>query len=128
MAVERRSAKGHRWFVCVPNILADGTREREGNPIFWALCEGIRRSVRIIQTSPDQDYLDLSAWLSTFGGDENNTPFDELVIHCAPSVEMEEFVIQLLEVFMDSDAVFNEVESRVSRIVENSRKTTGRSH
>ncbi len=59
--------------------------DRDGNPIFTAICETERRAVRIIQQDlPGLDQYDMDSWFNLFKkGDPDEV--NELVIACCPS-------------------------------------------
>ena len=45
------------------NDLVDGKKEYDGNPIFNAYIPEIKRAIRIIQVSPQEEGEDISAWI-----------------------------------------------------------------
>ncbi|MBE9914102.1 hypothetical protein G8C92_08650 [Paenibacillus donghaensis] len=57
------------------NQLADGTRMRDGNPIFSAVSRSSGRSIRIVIES-DLEYADLTYWVDQKNGK------NELVVVC----------------------------------------------
>jgi hypothetical protein len=70
---------------------------KDGNPIFSAHSPRLRRGVRVIQSEPLDQELDIQVWLSTFGG----TKFDpdsihELVIACVLSDEAARLALSLM--------------------------------
>lgn len=45
------------------NQFQNGKKEYDGNPIFSAFIPEIKRAIRIIQVSPDEEGQDISAWI-----------------------------------------------------------------
>ena len=60
---------------------ADGTPQRDGNPIFSAVCPRDRFGVRVIQTEPSGEGRELFFWTDTFAEGEPEE-VRELVITC----------------------------------------------
>ncbi|MCI0460548.1 MAG: hypothetical protein L0Z62_26640 [Gemmataceae bacterium] len=61
---------------------------QDGNPIFSAFSEQVRRGIRIIQYPPTTDQVEFDWWLDSFGGTMTDPEsIRELVIACALSVE-----------------------------------------
>ena len=116
MNVQASTRLKHLWFVCVPNILRDGTREREGNPIFWAVCEQLARSIRIIQVEPSQSYPDVIAWVDEEVDWGRRTNI-QLVIQCAPNTDNELVALRLLEIFADERVDRQDLETEIEMLL-----------
>src|SRR5579883_2961268 len=62
--------------------------DRDGNPIFTAVCPTLRRGVRIIQEIPPAaGETDLDWWVDDFADENGGSAVRELVISCCPSQE-----------------------------------------
>jgi hypothetical protein len=76
---------------------------RDGNPIFSSRCAELGRAVRIIQSPPESDSMEIAAWVDSFDfSADGGPPFtEELVINLAASKEVVDTVRDLLELWMD---------------------------
>jgi len=76
---------------------------RDGSPIFDARCESLGRAVRIIQSPPESDALEIAAWIDTFDFSDSNGPgfTEELVVNLALSEESAGIVRALMRQWMD---------------------------
>ena len=78
----------------------------DGNPIFTAVCEPLRRGVRIIQEEPGEaGDSDLDWWVDSFGDEADPGAVRELVISCCPSRENAAEIEQLLREWVRGGAV-----------------------
>lgn len=72
-------------FSCKPYLnpfLANGEKDRDGNPIFNTYVASSNRAVRIIQIPKEEaQEIYIQACLNIFGKEENDPGIDELVIH-----------------------------------------------
>jgi hypothetical protein len=82
----------HPWFEALPRSLS------EGNPIFTALSQVLRRGIRVIQHEPTDSGPEIQAWLDFFGGNSSDPDrIEELVISCALSDLVSEVALSLIE-------------------------------
>ena len=119
MGIQTKSGWQHQWLVCVPNISPDGSREREGNPIFWAVCEQLDRSIRIVQLEPNQGYPDIAAWVDDMTRDGRESGA-QLVIQCIPDRHSEGVVLRLLEVFTSTETDQKDLEGTIATLLPTS--------
>lgn len=79
------------WFASEPPY--------DGNPIFTAIADSLRKAVRVIQYEPLMiaDSRELDYWLDTFGGPATDpSAIHELVIACSLSMESAAFARKLI--------------------------------
>jgi hypothetical protein len=103
----------------VNTTFADGSRCRDGNPIFSAVSSERRLGVRVIQQEFSDDPRELSFWTDTFGNGDSHA-VRELVVSCVLTQVTLNNVFDLLSQWITSE----EVETRQSGYYETS---TGRS-
>ncbi len=110
-----RIAKGWKqpWFEPLPPSLG------EGNPIFSAVSQMLRRGIRVIQHEPTDSGVEIQAWLDTFGGAPDDPDrIEELVISCALSDAASRVAQSLMEPWISGEAAsldaFNPIRSFVS--------------
>jgi hypothetical protein len=80
--LHNRNVLGWRqpWFQPLPRQIA------EGNPIFTAVSDRLRRAIRIIQHEPMKAEVEIQAWQDSFGGGVlDPDSYEELVISCSLS-------------------------------------------
>lgn len=68
------------WFE---NVSGDGTKFRDGNPIFSAVCDRRKLGVRILQFIPEPGDITADHWTDTAGDPDEGGTVKELVISCA---------------------------------------------
>lgn len=98
---------------------ADGSPiPRDGNPIFEARSERLRRAVRIIQAPPKSDLVEIAAWVDTFDFTEAGGPgfTEELVINLSLSGESARLARQLVELWMDRSISRERVEDLARQV------------
>jgi hypothetical protein len=82
----------------------------DGNPIYDARSSRLGRAVRIIQTPPRMDDLEIAAWMGTFdSSDRGHT--EELTINCALSEESASITRALIREWMDENNSIRDMES-----------------
>jgi hypothetical protein len=72
--------KSNLTYIPYINQEQNGELEYDGNPIFSAYVPSLGRAVRIIQVAPEEDELEITAWLDTLELNEGQKLVDELVI------------------------------------------------
>lgn len=83
------------WFASEPPY--------DGNPIFTAISDSLRKAVRVIQYEPllSGDARELDYWLDTFGGPATDpTVIHELVIACSLSLESAALAKKLMHAWL----------------------------
>ena len=82
----RRLGQEERWVTpWIDTKFADGTSQRDGNPIFSAIDPSRHLAVRVIQMKQSSE-ADLSFWIDAFAAGQKEA-VDELVIACVLSDE-----------------------------------------
>jgi hypothetical protein len=108
----------HPWFEPLPRTLS------EGNPIFTAVSQVLRRGIRVIQHEPTDSGLEIQAWLDFFGGNPSDPDrIEELVISCALSDLASDVASSLIESWV-KDESFCCDEGDVSTLIARSRELT----
>jgi hypothetical protein len=83
----------------------NGNRFLDGNPIFEAIIDNYR-AVRIIQQEPENDELNISAWLDQ--REVNDTLIPELVIDLELTEESQNRAILLLRLWLEFNFSYEE--------------------
>lgn len=79
---------------------SSGKKEYDGNPIFSAFFLKMNRAVRIIQGPPENDEIDISAWVDEITLKEGMPPAKELVIDMVLSKESKSIASNLIELWL----------------------------
>jgi hypothetical protein len=115
-AENRQQGRWHSWHQ---RKFADGTPiPRDGNPIFEARSETLQRAVRIIQSPPRTDLVEIAAWVDTFDFADAGGPgfTEELVINLSLSEESSRLARRLIEQWMDRSLSRERVEDLVKQL------------
>ena len=102
--VARQVGAPREWEAWESERFLDGSPlPRDGNPIFSARCAELGRAVRIIQSPPESNSMEIAAWVDSFDfSADGGPPFtEELVINLAASQEAIDMVRGVLESWMD---------------------------
>jgi hypothetical protein len=100
----RRTGQENQWKTPWLNTCCvDGSRLRDGDPIFSAWCPKRKRAVRISQHAPRRADLDLQVNISNFDPEFAN--IEALEVFCALSVEASERIYELIIPFVTTGAV-----------------------
>jgi len=97
-----RSIYGWRspWFQPLPRELS------EGNPIFSAVSDRLRRGIRVIQYEPTELGPEILAYPDTFGGPASDpSSISELVISCAISDVVETSAFELIQRWVSGEPI-----------------------
>jgi len=88
------------WFQPLPPALG------EGNPIFSAVSQELRRGIRIIQHEPTGPVLEIQVWTDYFGGRYcDPDSIEEIVISCALSDSASRVALSLMEPWIRGEAI-----------------------
>jgi hypothetical protein len=88
------------WFQPLPPSIS------EGNPIFSAFSSLLRRGIRVLQSEPAEEGLELLAYPDTFGGSiYDPSAIHELVISCALSDAAARVAVSLMLPWIEGRAV-----------------------
>jgi hypothetical protein len=101
--VQHESGGKNEWSEWIPKKFADGTlMPRDGNPIFDARSNRLRRAIRVIQTSPTADDVEIAAWMEKLDheGPAGASYTEELTINCALSEEAASIARALIREWM----------------------------
>lgn len=78
------------------NQIQNGKKEYDGNPIFSAFIPEIKRAIRIIQVSPEEEGQDISAWIDDIELEEKSKT-KELVLDLKLSKNAKDLAKDLME-------------------------------
>lgn len=109
------------WKPWLSKTFLNGTpTPRDGNPIFDARSEKLRRAVRIIQSPPEKNELEIAAWIDTFDSGDSGGPgyTEELVLNLALSEEAADVVKQVLARWMDTGVSTAQMTELIGRLDE----------
>jgi hypothetical protein len=115
------------WKPWLSRTFLNGTpTPRDGNPIFDARSEKLRRAVRIIQSPPEKNEIEIAAWIDTVDYSDSGGPgyTEELVLNLALSEESADAVRQILARWMDPSVSAAQMAEVVGRLEEPSRGTS----
>lgn len=79
------------------NQSQNGVKEYDGNPIFSAFIPEIKRAIRIIQVSPEEEGSDISAWFDTIELEGDLEKTDELVVDVKLSQDSKNIAENLIQ-------------------------------
>ncbi len=83
------------------NDRQNGKKEYDGNPIFNAYIPEIKRAVRIIQVSPEEEGDDISGWIDNIQLKNKNTK--ELVLDLKLTKEAKQRARQLISAWIEAE-------------------------
>ena len=112
--VARQMSQEGEWQPWMPRTYWDGSSlSPDTAPIWDARSEELKRSVRVLQSPPESDDVEISAWLTKFDYSESGGPgpTEELVINLALSEESAAIARTLLERWMDKGVSFEEMQT-----------------
>lgn len=91
---------------------------RDGNPVFDARSEKLARAVRIIQSPPESDGVEIAGWIDTFDFSAADGPgfTEELVVNLALSEESAAIAASLLDQWMERDVSRERMEDIVANL------------
>ncbi len=92
-----------------------GTKEYDGNPVFNAWEKTLNRTVRIIQVAPQEETLEVSAWMDTIELTPNEAPVPELVLSVVLSRESYAVAARLITTWMDKKTTAEDMEAVIER-------------
>ncbi len=114
--VARQMGQEGEWQPWMPRTFWNGTPiSLDTAPIWDARSEKLKRAVRILQSPPESDDIEIAAWLTKLDYTESGGPgpTEELVINLALSEESSAIARTLLERWMDKGISFDEMQSLV---------------
>ena len=90
------------WDSWFEGIMADGSIDLSGNPIYSLVNRDLERGVRMIQIEPDKDELQLKAWIDVY---DKGAPGEitELVIYCQLTDKSEDLAKKLLHEWINTN-------------------------
>ena len=107
----------HDWRRTTPATWADGATlvPKDGNPLIEVTSRQLRRSIRIIQSPPESDELELAAWIipQEYWDGKETRAWDELTLNLSLSKESAAASEELIRSWMDPGTTRDQMEAIV---------------
>ncbi len=101
----------HGWKKWLNVHFADGTPFLNGSPIYSLISPDNKKGICINQDAPSEETTYIGAWMDNFGPiDDEGSFVEELVIACELSEESVQFANELIEVWVNEDISYDEME------------------
>lgn len=125
--VEQSLGQVGEWQRWIPRVYGDGVTplERDGNPMYDARSMRLDRAFRIIQNVPDDDEMNIAAWIAEYEADslyrDTIFPSAELFIGLTLSDETAAVARDLLERWMTPETTVGKMRAyiRENQLVKN---------